>query len=125
MIGPFKTVQPIQILDFELESDSEINFEIPKDLKTSVLFIYSGSGKCLEENVSKWDVLLLEESDSKNLVLSSKEGLKAMLFSGLPIKEPITWLGPFVQGSEADMQRVIRNYQSGRFPPVRVEDYKS
>lgn len=109
-----------------MESESEITFEIPKDLKTSVLFVYSGSGKCLDDEVSKWDVLLLEESDSKNLVLSSKEGLKAMLFSGLPIKEPITWLGPFVQGSEADMQKLIRNYQAGRFPPVRVqEDYKS
>lgn len=75
--------------------------------------------------MSKWDVLLLEESNTKNLLLSTKDGLKAMLFSGIPIKEPITWLGPFVQGSEADMQRVIRQYQSGRFPPVRVEGYKN
>jgi redox-sensitive bicupin YhaK (pirin superfamily) len=120
VIGPFKTVQPIQILDFELDENAQINFEIPKDLKTSVLFVYSGSGKCLQENVSKWDVLLLEESNTKNLVLSTTDGLKAMLFSGLAIKEPITWLGPFVQGSEAEMQRVIRQYQSGDWPPVRV-----
>ena len=123
-IGPFKTVQPIQILDFELDQDSEISFEIPKELETNVLFVYSGSGNCLDQNVTKWDVLLLKESNHRNLVLSSKLGLKAILFSGSPIREPITWLGPFVQGSEADMQRLISNYQSGRFPPVQVKNYK-
>jgi redox-sensitive bicupin YhaK (pirin superfamily) len=127
VVGPFKTVQPIQVLDFELESNAQVTFTIPKDLTTSVLFVYYGSGKCMNEAVSKWDVLLLNESTSKNLVLSSKDaqdGLKAMLFSGVPLKEPITWLGPFVQGSEADMQRLVKSYQSGRFPPVRVENFK-
>ena len=112
-----------------MDSESHVDFEIPKDLETSVLFVYSGSGTCMESNVSKWDVLLLEEGldKNKNFYLASKEqGLKAILFSGIPIKEHVSWMGPFVQGSDSDLHRVIREYQSGRFPRVRVDhDYKS
>ncbi|CAK4189255.1 unnamed protein product, partial [Aphanomyces euteiches] len=44
-VGPFKTVQPVQMVDFELEAGSNLSFAIPDGYDTCMVYVYEGSGK--------------------------------------------------------------------------------
>ena len=137
--GPFQTVQPIQVVDFELtasdaaepqsQSSSSHVHAVPENLNTVVLFVYAGSGDINSTPVSPFTVLLLDASDpaTRLVSLSPSAGttLKVMLFAGKKIGEPIAWRGPFVMNTDEEIMKVMQDYRAGRFPPVRTEwDYK-
>lgn len=130
--GPFKTAQPIQVIDFEFSSSSTSSshtHSIPEDLDQCILFVYGGSGTINDIAVEKNHVLKLVASSPARSVLfsttSTGDYLKVMLFAGKQIKEPIVWHGPFVGNTDADINKAIMDYRSGRFPPVRTPfDYK-
>jgi quercetin 2,3-dioxygenase len=55
-----------------------------------------------------------EEGDD-TLTLKANEPLRALLFAGPPINEPVAFGGPFVMNTPEEIQQAFMDYRSGRF----------
>jgi quercetin 2,3-dioxygenase len=40
--GPFQTMQPVQMIDIELQNGSELTIDVPQNLDTAMLYVYEG-----------------------------------------------------------------------------------
>jgi redox-sensitive bicupin YhaK (pirin superfamily) len=131
--GPFETVQPVQMVDFELEANTEVEFEIGTGLDTAMLYIYEGAlrdinGHDNSEDIEAGNVILLDaDDDHRRLIKMNTSTSKAsvMLFAGKKLKEPIAWHGPVVMNTQEQIHQTIHEIRTGKFPPKRVDwDYK-
>ena len=41
-----------------------------------------------------------------------------MLLGGLPIREPVAWMGPFVMNTRDEVMTAFRDYQAGRLGSI-------
>ena len=129
-IGRFKTVQPVQMIDMELEAGKSLSHSIPEGMDTCIIYVYEGSGSIAggSEIGAKTVALLDATSPAKRsfeLVADSRGPLEAMLFAGKKLKEPIAWHGPIVMNTQAELRQTFEELRSGTFPPKRVPwDYK-
>ncbi|KMW58310.1 Pirin [Candidatus Rhodobacter oscarellae] len=48
-------------------------------------------------------------------VRSGEQGMRFLLVSGQPIKEPVAWHGPIVMNTQAELQQALRDLQNGTF----------
>lgn len=96
--GPFKTIQPLQMIDFELPENSSITHSLPESFNNCILFIYKGSGSINGQEVGQYHVLRLDgkDSEAREISMNTKVSMNVILFGGVMIKEPIAWHGPFV-----------------------------
>ena len=136
VVGPFQTVQPVQMVDFELEADSEIEFEIGTGLDTAMLYVYEGALQDINghdnnsEDIEAGNVILLDADDNQRRSIKMKASSNTskacvMLFAGKKLKEPIAWHGPIVMNTQEQIHQTIHEIRTGQFPPKRVDwDYK-
>lgn len=127
--GPFETVQPVQMIDFEITKGSMFKFNVAKGLDTTIVYLYSGDLEKLnrEESFSEGSVILLDASSAlqREIELEVHSDASIMIFAGKRIQEPIAWHGPIVMNTKQEISETLETIYSGRFPPKRVEwDYK-
>ena len=70
-------------------------------------------------------MLVEMEADNRSLVVfgsgdevtvqAGEEGIRFLLVSGRPIKEPVAWYGPIVMNTHAEIQQAIAELNSGAF----------
>jgi len=70
--------------------------------------------------VKKDQVAFLTHDDTTSIsevrmTATSKEPLKALLFGGLPIGEPVVAKGPFVMNTREEIKQAYADYQAGLF----------
>jgi len=129
--GPFKTVQPVQVVDFEFNAGvDQYDHVVPADFDQCVLFVYNGSGRISDSDVGAMAVLKLNAADAAKRIIkfstAAESPMKVMLFAGKQIKQPIAWHGPFVMNTDQEIREVMLANRTGRFPPKRVPwDYKN
>jgi quercetin 2,3-dioxygenase len=71
------------------------------------------------------EILVREQTGNRSLVLfdsgdevtvqAGDEGIRFILVSGKPIKEPVAWHGPIVMNSQAELQQAFTELRSGTF----------
>jgi quercetin 2,3-dioxygenase len=152
--GPFKTIQPVQMIDFDIGPDTTIGFDIADAMDTAILYVYNGQIQLLntvadvagavgdvEENSSNTNVhtivenghVVLFDADSSQqqqqrgiqLTTPNNNKARALLFAGKKIREPIAWRGPIVMNTKHQLIHIFQQIQAGQFPPHRVPwDYK-
>src|SRR5262249_25709884 len=71
------------------------------------------------------DILVREQTGNRSLVLfdsgdeitvqAGDEGIRFILVSGKPIKEPVAWHGPIVMNSQAELQQAFTELRHGTF----------
>ena len=97
-------------------------------------YVFEGSGSFC--NASKplavpteglgWaDISLSEEVDNRSLILfdtgdevtvqAGEQGIRFLLVSGKPIREPVAWYGPIVMNTREELQQAFEEYQAGTF----------
>ena len=59
--------------------------------------------------------LVLFDSGDEVTVQAGDEGIRFLLVSGKPIKEPVAWYGPIVMNSEAELQQAFGELRAGTF----------
>src|SRR5690606_25820242 len=59
--------------------------------------------------------LILFDQGDEVTVQAGDEGLRFLLISGKPLKEPVAWYGPIVMNTQAELQQAMRDLQSGTF----------
>jgi redox-sensitive bicupin YhaK (pirin superfamily) len=82
-------------------------------------------GVLTEKQVDGQEILLREPVGDRSLVLfdqgdevtvqAGDQGIRFLLVSGKPIKEPVAWYGPIVMNTKAELQQAVSELRSGTF----------
>ena len=82
-------------------------------------------GVLREEMVDGEEVLVREEVGTRSLVVfdsgdevvvqAGEQGMRFLLCSGRPIKEPVAWHGPIVMNTQAEIRQALQDLKSGAF----------
>ncbi len=59
--------------------------------------------------------LVFFDSGDEVTVQAGDRGIRFLLVSGTPIKEPVAWYGPIVMNTQAELQVAMRDLQEGTF----------
>lgn len=115
-----ETHTPILYQHWRLEPGADIETPVPADFRLG-LYVFEGSVEIAGETVSDGELALLGPGD--HLRLSTSTQAQAMLLGGRPLDEPITWGGPFVMNTAAEVREAFADYAAGRMgqiPPAII-----
>ena len=84
---------------------------------TVFAYIYFGDGRFDEETTQFLEnkSLVLYEPGSNVKITSGDRGVRFILVSGKPLKEPIAWGGPIVMNTQEELQRAFKEIEDGTF----------
>ncbi|MEO0392052.1 MAG: pirin family protein [Pseudomonadota bacterium] len=109
---------------------------LPIDTYASTFaYIFGGSGQFrdasnpigikVEKEIAGEEIQLRDQTGDRTLVrfgtgdeimvTAGKEGMRFLLVSGQPIKEPVAWHGPIVMNTRAELQQAMADLQNGQF----------
>lgn len=100
-------------LDVELGNESEFQLDTnPED----TVFIYTvyGSGSFEGQMVDAKSGVLFENGEHFK-VKAMDSGLRFLLFTGKPLKEPIAWGGPIVMNTREELNQAFQDLEDGTF----------
>ena len=82
-------------------------------------------GVLTEKEVDGAEALVREQTGNRSLVLfdsgdevtvqAGDEGIRFLLVSGKPIKEPVAWYGPIVMNTNAELRQALSDLNNGTF----------
>lgn len=75
----------------------------------------AGNDDDLVRDLSGNRSLILFDSGDDVVVTAGPQGIRFLLVSGAPIKEPVAWYGPIVMNTQAELQQAMRELQQGTF----------
>ena len=97
-------------------------------------YVFAGSGKFCNasgplavptESVGRLDANPPVEADNRSLILfdsgdevtvqAGEEGIRFLLISGKPLREPVAWYGPIVMNTQAELKKAFEELQAGTF----------
>jgi redox-sensitive bicupin YhaK (pirin superfamily) len=97
-------------------------------------YVFTGSGKFCNasgplsvptESVGWLDTSPPVEADNRSLILfdrgdevsvqAGEEGIRFLLVSGKPLKEPVAWYGPIVMNTQTELRKAFKELQDGTF----------
>lgn len=97
-------------------------------------YVFEGSGKFCNasgplavptESVGWLDTKPPVEADNRSLILfdsgdevtvqAGEEGIRFLLISGKPLKEPVAWYGPIVMNTQEELRKAFAELQDGTF----------
>jgi redox-sensitive bicupin YhaK (pirin superfamily) len=108
---------------------------LPIDTRNNAFaYVFGGSGKFCNasgplsvptESVGWLDTHPPVEADNRSLILfdsgdevtveAGEEGLRFLLISGRPLKEPVAWYGPIVMNTQGELKKAFEELQDGTF----------
>jgi hypothetical protein len=108
---------------------------LPVDHTRNVFaYIFEGSGSfrdasapfgVLTEQQGPVETVVREMTGNRSLVLfdrgddvtvqAGEQGIRFLLVSGRPIKEPVAWYGPIVMNTQAEIRQALEDLNSGTF----------
>jgi quercetin 2,3-dioxygenase len=82
-------------------------------------------GVLTEKQVDGQEIVARERTGNRSLVLfdsgdevtvqAGEQGIRFLLVSGKPIKEPVAWYGPIVMNTQAELQQAVSELRNGTF----------
>lgn len=105
----------VEYLDISMEPGKELHHSI-KPSHTAFAYVYAGEGMFGENStpVSEGKLALFGKGDAVR-IKSGKAGLRFLLVSGAPLREPISWGGPIVMNTEEELRHAFEELQDGTF----------
>lgn len=109
--GAVKTKHPILALDVKMDPGSAFVQPVPRGWN-AFAYVCQGKGSIGGTKVANECAVVLEDGD--RLECSTEEGMRFLLFGGLPIGESIVQHGPFVMNTQEEIYQAFSDYQSNR-----------
>ena len=63
--------------------------------------------------------LVLFDSGDEIVVHAGEEGVRFLLVSGQPLREPVAWRGPIVMNTQEELRQAYRELEQGTFLDAR------
>ena len=73
-----------------------------------------GSEMLVRETTGNRSLVLFDRGDEIT-VQAGDEGIRFLLVSGKPLKEPVAWYGPIVMNTKDELQQAISDLNAGTF----------
>ena len=123
-----------QYLDIEMRPGVARSFRVDTYRQTFA-YVFQGAaafadasapeGILLEKEIGGREVNIRDLSGNRTLVRfgtgnevrvqAGEEGVRFLLVSGAPIREPVAWHGPIVMNTQAELQQAMRELRNGTF----------
>jgi quercetin 2,3-dioxygenase len=104
---------PMWLLDIRLDAGARLTQELPREHRAFV-YTLEGRGVAGGRSIAAGEVAWFEPDGGGDIVLSTLERFRALLFSAPPIDEPVAAYGPFVMNTAQEIEQAFRDYQAGR-----------
>ena len=94
---------------------------LPRAVKTEAVgeLVEPGAGDKVLSPIGDGEVgnrsLVLFDRGDEVVVQAGEEGIRFLLVSGKPIKEPVAWYGPIVMNTREELRQAISQLQDGTF----------
>ena len=114
--GPVKDlVVKVRYLDVELAPERQWELDVPQG-HSSFAYVFQGKGSFDNsgEQFGQEHLVMFGEGDSL-MVKSRQNGVRFLLVSGEPLKEPVAWGGPIVMNTEEELEQAFSELRSGDF----------
>ena len=121
--APTENFVPVTLVEFRLEPCAWVRQDLPADYN-AVVVVLEGAGALGAKGapVAAGDVAWLTRGDSVETsdiaIQAGDQPLRALLYAGRPLREPVVSGGPFVMNTEAEIEQAYADYRAGRFGPV-------
>jgi quercetin 2,3-dioxygenase len=121
-IAPTRNYAPVTMLEIHLEAAAHVRQELPADYNAFIV-VLEGDGLIGgdQSRVRTGDVVWLTRTDdaavSEVEIAGGTAPLRALLFAGRPLREPVVAQGPFVMNTEEQIRQAYIDYREGRFGP--------
>jgi quercetin 2,3-dioxygenase len=132
--GPVDQVAAAPIyLDVSIPPGSRKSIPVDRS-RNAFAYVFAGAGKfcnasgplAVPTEPAGWaDTNPPAEADNRSLVVfdrgdevtvqSGEEGIRFLLVSGVPLKEPVAWYGPIVMNTQAELRQAFEELQQGTF----------
>ncbi len=106
----------MQFLDVNIEKDQ--TWELSTDPETTLfIYIVEGEGTFSEDSESFISAkqAVLFNSGNSFYARAGESGIRFLLFSGKPLKEPVAWGGPIVMNTEEELKQAFDELRIGTF----------
>ena len=110
---PHGSDYPMSLLDIRLAPGARLGQEI-STRDRGFVYVLEGRARIGGAEVGTDDVAWFEPGEGDVLAIEATESLRALLFSGEPIREPAVAYGPFVMNTPHEIQQAFLDYQAGR-----------
>jgi redox-sensitive bicupin YhaK (pirin superfamily) len=111
--GPAKTFTPINLWDVRLNAAAKVTLPLPEG-HNSMIAVLTGRITIDGQGLGEADLAHLSV-DGEGITISADGEAMILILTGEPIGEPVVGRGPFVMTSEAEIQRTVRDFQTGQF----------
>jgi quercetin 2,3-dioxygenase len=121
--APTTNFVPVTMVEFRLEPSAWVRQDLPADYN-AVVVVLEGAGALGREGapIKAGDVAWLtrgeDASPSELAIQAGDKPLRALLYAGRPLREPVVAGGPFVMNTEAQIAEAYADYRAGRFGPA-------
>jgi quercetin 2,3-dioxygenase len=121
--APTKNFTPVTMVEFRLEPGASVRQDLPADYNAA-LVVLEGDGAVGADRASltAGDVAWLTREESAGpsevAIQAGKTRLRALLYAGRPLREPVIAGGPFVMNTQAEIDQAYADYRAGRFGPM-------
>jgi redox-sensitive bicupin YhaK (pirin superfamily) len=108
-------IQP-EYLDVSVPAGASFRHAVPAG-HTVFAYVIEGSGSFEPEarTPTRAGYLVQYEDGNELTVEPAESGVRFLLVSGRPIREPVAWYGPIVMNTEEELQVAFREYRYGTF----------
>jgi len=123
-----------QYLDISIPPNTRKVFPVDT-YRSAFAYIFEGSasfrdasdptGVLIEKEIAGEEIHLRDQSGNRTLVMfdngnevvvnSGEHGVRFLLVSGKPIKEPVAWHGPIVMNTKDEIKQALQDLQTGNF----------
>lgn len=103
------------LLDVAVQPDRIWELKLPAE-DTLFVYIFKGTGAFGDrvDNYGSHQAVLFGDGNQFSVTASS-EGMRFMLFSATPLKEPVAWGGPIVMNTDEELRSAFEELENGTF----------
>lgn len=114
-----KNYVPVTMVEFNIEPGVTVKQDLPGSYN-GFLYVLEGEGTFGREGTAagKEQVLLLgsaEGHEASELEITASTKLRALLYAGQPLREPVVARGPFVMNTQEQIIQAYQDYRDGKF----------
>jgi redox-sensitive bicupin YhaK (pirin superfamily) len=108
-------------LEINLKPGSSFALPVPSG-HTALAYVFEGAGRFGAERESVEAVRMVVFNDGEQVEAESEAGVRFVLITGAPFREPIVPYGPFVMNTKEEIQQALVELRNGTFIKAELEE---
>jgi redox-sensitive bicupin YhaK (pirin superfamily) len=113
VVAPTRNHVPVTMIEIVAEAGATFTIDIAAQFNTFI-YVLAGRARVADTEAQAGQVVWLAQ-DGDELAVAADESLRAILWGGSPIGEPVVQYGPFVMNTMGEIRQAMVDFQEGRF----------